>query len=247
MNFEFLKNLEQTLFEGKIGNALSLIKNWLSSANPGDPQKLIESCSPSSAPKVALLLRDLIARYPNTIVGCPVLIYAESEILDNDYGIGSQDPLPTRNLYLNLPEPSSASKNPCKDLEFIGWIDKVELLPDPLTRDTKGRAVPWESMYSTIALFKSTPEFFDHDEVNIPAMWWGELLSKEQAHMRVAARMILSYPEAREAALVLEAAANNKPIPSPLHFLSDLGLNWALQEGLLFQDSCSRQFPSMRN
>lgn len=227
VNFaEVLNKFERMLKRGNFSEAVAEMRLWLSSAQPGDPEELLAQCEKPLRPKIALLLRDLLSRYPATIVGCPVLVYPTR----SDESVGKQ-PL--------LPIPGESLRWPCSDLHFLGWAQPHDQLPlsTPI-RTNHGLAVEWQAFSCAIALFRSKPEVFDLETVDLPSMWWGELFLPFPGNIRISARMILPYPDALEASRVLQAAARQEPYPKPGYFLSDAGWSWACNEGLLFQDTC---------
>lgn len=227
---EVLSGLEVSLNKGDFKKSIEVMRAWLASAEAGDPRLLIHRCNPTLRPKLVLLLRDLLSRYPTTLLGCPVLVYASPE-----QELDSPQP-----PFLRLPFPSHEHYQPCSDLRFLGWLPLRTDLPvaQPFRPEQHETTVQWYQPSAVVALFRSHPSVFDLDTLELPPHWWGELFRSVQGNINLSARMLLPYPDALEAAELLEASARGEPHPDRGHFLSDAAWAWAGDEGLLFQESC---------
>lgn len=223
---EVLKRFERLLKRGNFSDAVSEMRSLLSSAKPGEPELLLSYCEKPLRPKIALLMRDLLSRYPTTIVGCPVLVYpTQSE--------------ETRGQLPCLPVPTEKLRWPCTDLQFLGWASPTDQLPLPTPiRTNEMPLLEWNAFSCVVALFRAKPDVFDLETVELSSMWWGSLFLPFPGNIRISARMVLPYPDALEASRVLQAAARQEQYPDTGYFLSDAAWTWACNEGLLFQDTC---------
>lgn len=223
---EVLNKFEDLLKQGSYSAAIAEMRIWLSKAQHGDPERLLSHCAKPLRPKIALLMRDLLSRYPTTIVGCPVLMYPTR----SDESTG---------MVPRLPVPAAEVRWPCKDLLFLGWANPDEQLPlQTPVRTDKALQLEWDEFSCLVALFRANPDVFDLDSIELPSMWWGELFLPFPGNIRISARLVLPYPDALEAARVLQAAARQESLPDAGYFLSDGTWTFACNEGLLFQDTC---------
>ncbi|WP_146187175.1 hypothetical protein [Novimethylophilus kurashikiensis] len=213
-----------------------MMRAWLASSEEGEPEALLAACPTEWRAKIALLMRDLLARYPSTVIGAPVLLYIEP-------GNDPECLPPEGNVAIaHLPYPTRDQNQPCAELHFIGWLPTSAKLPvrlpfNPAHYDT---AVPMNRIFAAVALFRSTPEVFDLENLELPNLWWGELFRPVAGNIQLSARMLLPYPDAIEAARVLEASANASTLPTRTGFLSDNGWAWATDAGILFNEQCRR-------
>ena len=230
-----ISQLESLLKKGDIRKGLEVMRAWLAIADPGEPELLLSESNSAVRPKMALLMRDLLSRYPSTIVGAPMLIYAAPDYED------STPPYPKS---LKLPFPPAKYAQPCEDLHFLGWLPVGTPLPVqlPFRPEHYSDEVQWLKPTSVVALFRTHPGLFDLDEVNMPNTWWGALFCGAAAHIHLTARMLLPYPDALEVARVMQACTRGEPVPDKGHFLSDTAWNLALDEATLFQESCRHMF-----
>ncbi|MCU4119745.1 hypothetical protein [Variovorax sp. N23] len=226
-------DLERLLKDGKFERAIDLARNWLEYAQAGEPQKLLSACSPRMRPHLALLMRDLIAGYPEMLIGCPVLIYATPELeLDS--------PTPP---YLALPCPEVTTAQPCANVQFLGWLPATARapLPQPLQLESFDAAISWSVPTAAVALFRAGAEAIASG-VDLPATWWGQLFAATGGNVFLTGRLLLPYPDALEAAGTLQATARPGSEPEGAVFLTET--EWAREEGMQFQAMCSRnRFP----
>lgn len=239
-----LPELMAALKKGDLGQAIALVRNWLATAKPGEPEALLARCPTELRGRVALLLRDLLSRYPATLVGAPVLLYCVPDS-DNE----SSDCLPPADQALpklRLPFPSRKLSQPCSDLHFLGWLSKDALMPIGLPFQPAQHAVeiPQRQPVAAVALFRSHPGVFDLDSLTLPDLWWAEVFMALAGQTRLSARMLLPYPDALEAARVLHASARGEHLPCRGGFLSDNAWAWASDAGALFQESCRHWYPA---
>lgn len=230
MDDMFISALEAALTKGDIQKSIELLRTWLASAPPGAPEELLRTCAQGIRPKLVLLMRDLLSRYPSTLLGAPVLLFARPD--DEDLA------RPSPNLV--LPFPTREVAQPCADLHFLGWLPLSAQLPipQPFRPEHYLSSVPWHRPVSVIALFRSHPEVFDFESLELPNRWWGELFRPVRASIQLAARLLLPYPDALEAGGIMQAYANGEEPPARKYFLSDAGWSWASNEGVLFNETC---------
>lgn len=218
-----------TFTNGDIQQSITLMRKWLDTAAPGEPERLLEACPAPVKGRVVLLMRDLLSRYPATLLGAPVLLMCQP---DEASGHAVQRIL--------LPHPPAEHKQPCSELHFVGWLAANTPLPVQLPYHPKNHEVYAEMgrVTTVVALFRSHPGVFDLDELVLPNTWWGELFRSVEANIQLSARLLLPYPDALEAAQVLSHAASGSALSSKHHFLSDNGWAWARDCGELFKESC---------
>ena len=225
-----LSALEAALVSGDIAAALSRLRTWLTTAGPGDPESLLRRTSAAVRPKLVLLMRDVLSRYPSTLVGAPVLLFAQPESTPGKVQLPN----------ITLPFPRPGANPPCADLHFLGWLPVKTQLPveQPFKPERHNTQIPWFKPTAAVAVFRSHPEVFDLDAVELPNLWWGELLRPVEANIQMAARMLLPYPDALEVAGLMEAIANEETPPERGFFLSDSVWHWAHSEAILFHETC---------
>lgn len=230
-----VSQLESFLKAGDVRKSLEVMRGWLSIAEPGEPEQLLAETSIAVRPRAALLMRDLLSRYPSTIVGAPMLLFAAPDFEDTSTAWG-------RSLKLPFPEPDIGQ--PCEDLHFLGFVPAATPLPVslPFRPEKYSHEVPWMKATSVVALFRSHPGLFDLDTVELPNHWWGKLFRSVSANLHLTARLLLPYPDALEAARLLQAYTRGEPVPDKGLFLSDSAWNLARDEAALFQESCRHQF-----
>lgn len=231
-----LSHLESHLKSGDVRKSLAVMRDWLLAAEPGEPELLLAEASDSLRPKIALLMRDLLSRYPSTIVGVPMLVMAAPDFEDAGAGAWAK--------YLTLPFPAPADSSPCEELHFLGWLPADTPLPLelPFHPERYSSEVAWLKPTSVVALFRSHPGLFDLDTVELPNHWWGLLFRSVSANIHMSARLLLPYPDALEASRLLQACARGEPLPSPGQFLSDAAWGLAQDEAALFNESCRHLF-----
>jgi hypothetical protein len=228
---EFVKKLESFLKNGDYLKSIAMMRSWLAAAEPGDPVKLLDSCSSVIRPNVTLLLRDVMSRYPSTLLGCPLLLYAvpEGEI---------DSPVPS---VLELPVPRPEAAKPCPELHFIGWLSADTQLPIklPYRPADHRRTIPWHTPTSVVALFRSHPGVVDLEKLDLPYTWWGEMFLSIQGNVRLEGSLLLSYPDSLDIAVAQQAGSRGEPLPTG-HFTRDIG--WAYETGIVFEETARSQF-----
>lgn len=230
-----ISQLESLLNSGDVRKSIEVMRGWLAVAEPGEPEALLAESSAAIRPRVALLMRDLLSRYPSTIVGAPMLLFAGP---DNEE---SEAPSPSG---LTLPYPTPEHAQPCEDLRFVGWLPATTPLPLalPFHQQRYSCEVPWHKPTSVVALFRTHPGLFDLDTVELPNMWWSWLFQPVKANIHLTARMLLPYPDALEVARVMQSGTRGEPLPGKGFFLSDAAWSLACDEATLFQESCRHLF-----
>lgn len=213
-----------------IPRSIELLRNWLMRAETGEPEMLLRGMPAAVRPKATLLMRDLLSCYPSTVVGAPVLLLAHPD----------SDSCQRQMASVPLPSPAPDTEQPCTDLRFLGWLPADTHLPVSLPFELEHHpvSVPWFKPTAAIALFRGHAGVFDYDGIELPQSWWGDLFRPAAGNIRLVSRVLLPYPDALEAARVLEAAANaDAPVEQRI-FLSDAAWNWAHSEGMLFHETC---------
>jgi hypothetical protein len=235
MNDSIRSALSAAFADSDIPRSIELLRNWLVRAEAGEPEALLRE-TPDAAlrPRLVLLMRDLLSRYPLTILGAPVLLLAHPD------SAACQRQM----AHLSLPLPTSDNVQACADLHFLGWLPMDALLPValPFRPEYHPVVVPWFRPTAAIAVFRSHPGVFDIDSIELPSQWWGELFRPTVGNIRLASRVLLPYPDALEAARVLQAAANAEALPEQGQFLSDAAWHWAHSEGVLFHETCRHMY-----
>lgn len=220
-----MKNLQRILsaiHRGDMYRALLEASAWLANAVPGEPVATLRKASSADRGKLALIFRDLLSKYPNTMLGAPVLYQYKTE---------------TSIMLLPMPHPHFIWPN--KQLEFLRWLPLAAEAPVDISLPPRAMPVHTNKIGAAIALFRATPDVFDISELTIDNSWWGTLFELPEEGMRVdiAAQMLLTYPDAIEAARVMLAAATGAESPQHGGFLSDLAWQWALETGNLFRET----------
>lgn len=220
-----MKNLQRILsaiHRGDMYRALLEASAWLANAVPGTPVATLRKVSPADREKLALLFRDLLSKYPHTLLGAPVL-----------YRYTSKPSI----MLLPMPHPHFIWPN--DQLEFLRWLPLAAEAPVDISLPPRPMPVHTNQIGAAIALFRTTPQVFDLSELTIDNGWWGNLFEvpDDGTRVDVAAQMLLTYPDAIEAARVMLAAANGGEPPQHGGFLSDLAWQWALETGSLFRES----------
>ena len=234
MNDSIRSALNAAFAKADIARSIELLRNWLVTAQAGEPEALLQETPDSVRPKLVLLMRDLLSCYPATLLGAPVLLLAQPD------SESCQMQMP----HITLPFPTREAAQPCADLRFLGWLPVGTPLPipQPFRPEQFRSAVPWFKATATVAVFRSHPGVFDVDAVELPNQWWGELFRPVTGNIRLASRMLLPYPDALEAASVMQAFANAETPPQRGLFLSDATWHWAHSEGVLFHETCRHMY-----
>lgn len=242
MEIGILSSMSTALQKGDVKKSLDIARDWLATALPGEPEELLSQCPSELRPKLALVLRDLLSRYPATILGAPVLMYCTTDDDDTESPPASQSGLSG----FSLPYPEPEFMQPCSDLHFLGWLPFDAQLPVklPFRPEQYLAQAPTNQIFAAIALFRSHPDVFELEALDLPNHWWGELFRPVAGSVRISARMLLPYPDALEATRVLHASALGEPLPARIGFLSDNGWSWSSDAGELFYETCRHQHPS---
>jgi hypothetical protein len=230
MNDSFRSALTAALACSDIPRSIAALRHWLMRAEPGEPEVLLrETFEAALRPRLVLLMRDLLSRYPSTILGAPVLLLA----LPDSAACHRQL------TQLSLPFPTLDTAQPCADLHFLGWLPMAALLPValPFRPEHHPVEVPWFKPTAAIAVFRSQPGVFDLDSIELPSQWWGEVFRPTAGNIRLTSHVLMPYPDALEAARVLHAAANAEALPAQGPFLSDAAWHWAHSEGVRFHET----------
>ena len=226
--------LEAALVKGDIPRSIELLRDWLVTAQEGEPEALLRATRVAVRPKLALLMRDLLSRYPATLLGVPVLLFAQPD----------SESCHAQQMNIELPFATLDCVQPCAELHFVGWapVGAALPIPQPFRPEKYKCVVPWFKATAAVALFRSSPHVFDADTIELPNFWWSELFRPVSGSIRLAARMLLPYPDALEAAAVMEAVANTETPPERGLFLSDATWHWAHSEGILFHETCRHMY-----
>lgn len=235
---KIVNEIEVALKKGDFENGIDLMRDWLSTCQPGEPGQLLEASSPRMRPNVTVLMSDLLSCYPSTLLGCPLLVYG---IQDGN----SDSPAPTRRMPLPFPRPKNAK--PCSDLHFIGWLPCDTQLPvrfpfQPAQYET---TVNWRTPTAFVALFRARPDALDLGEIAVPSEWWADVFihgtrSGQVGNVRIEGDMLFNYPDAIEVAAAMQAGARANPPAAGGIFQHELG--WAYKLGLGFLEKCRNQF-----
>jgi hypothetical protein len=154
------------------------------------------------------LFRDLLVRYPDFLWGAPVMIFS------------------TQEMTLGRPE-----LLPCPAVEAVAWMPLSAVDGPSFIPSTEPVVIPANTPTCAVLLIKAA---FD-DEPEIPHEYWHEILPiTEYAHrVYISARMMLPWPDAVEAALVL---AGTPRMPG---FASAAALSWARDAGAVFRETAA--------
>ncbi len=152
--------LSAALAAADIPYSIKLLRNWLITANAGEPEALVRETRAEFRAKVVLLMRDLLSRYPATILGAPVLLLASPD----------SDSCRKQMAHLSLPFPDADTAQPCADLRFLGWLPTATCLPIalPFRPEHHPAVVPWFKPTAAVAIFRSHAEVFDYDSIALP-------------------------------------------------------------------------------
>lgn len=227
---EVVSELEGFLKDGDFKKSIERMRSWLLTAAPGEPAQLLEACSQSMRPRITLLMRDLLSRYPSTVLGTPVMMYGVPDAGDE------------QSAGFTLPIAPGEIAKPCSDLHFLGWLPANAQLPVQLPFDPSryDQFVPWRTPTVAIALFRSHPGAMDVEELCFPETWWNELFAQSPGDVRLEKPMTLSYPDALDVAAAMQAGARGEPGPSRGYFTPDV--SFAHDIGIYFQECCRIQF-----
>ena len=235
---KIVNEIEGVLKRRDFEKGIDLMRDWLSTCQPGEPGKLLDASSPQMRPNVTVLMSDLMSGYPSRLLGCPLLVYG---IPDRD----SYSPMATRGMALPFPGPKNAAPRP--DLHFIGWLPCDIQLPVhlPLQPAQYETAVDWCTPTAYVALFRAHPDVLDLNEITVPSEWWAEVFvhgtrNDQVGNVRIEGDMLLNYPDAIEVAATMQAGARGNPPPAVGPFQREL--NWAYELGVVFLENCRTQF-----
>lgn len=223
----FLNAVEKLIATRQFKTTLDLMRTWLATSVSGEPEALLAQCSDTLKPKVILLLRDLLSRYPHTIVGAPSLIYLDNDLTDKEGKPAS----------VRLPFPDPTLESPAPNLTFLGWIgvDTQLPLPIPFRPERHAIYVPSKKVAAAIALFRSTPDLFDgEDDVRLSDEWFAALFKNISGSCYMSSRIIAPYPDAIELGREMLCAALGTKQPEVNHFITEAGVQFAQSSGQLF-------------
>lgn len=218
-----LQRLLSSISRGDMHRALLQAGAWLARARPGDTVAALRAAQGQDRTRLALVFRDILAKYPNTLLGAPILLQYRS-------------PRPV----VTLPVPHPHFRWPSAHLEFLRWLPLTAEAPVDLVLPARPLQVPTQQTVSAVALFRASPDVFDQNELVLPNTWWDTVFEVADPHaesVTMAVQLLLPYPDALEAGRVLLATATGSEPPQGGGFLSDLGWQWALQAGRLFRES----------
>lgn len=141
---------------------------------------------------------------------------------------------------ITLPMAPVGMNIPIEGLEFLGWISPDSKLPLELPFSADSNTIEVQMLQSTavVALFRSTPDVFDHDSLEIPNQWWGHLFRDVQASIQLNSRAVLAYPDALEYARAVRSCLQGNPVPEKGWFLSDTAWNLACDEAAYHRETC---------
>lgn len=225
--------LEASLLKGDIASAITLSRPWLNRAKREEVIELLSTFPAEDREKIVVLFRDMLSRYPFSLIGCPVLFFAEPE----------EDQANT-NLVLPLAGPDLVE--PIEDLLFLGWISKDTLVPmnTPFRPELSLTPVPLSKVHCAVALFRAQHEEIDVNKIELPPQWWAELLSPLEGYLRISARLFAPLPDALDAANIMAASALEEELPSQIYFLEEPLKDWASCAGSTFLNDCRKHFLS---
>lgn len=213
------------LLAGDVGAALTGLKTLLVEATDSDVASWLAEAPPPEQARLAMLLRDLLAQYPATLIGIPAIVYWLPRAA-----------LAAQSAYAPLPVPEPAERKPCVDIEFLGWSTPEQSLLNPLPAPSP----PWvtaDRPTVAVALFKSSPDAHEHADFVIPSHWWWDFMEQMGGYVQVTAKTYHPYPDAFEIARLMQARLWGRPEPKA-YFISDLCAQAAREQTTLFLDSC---------
>ena len=235
---KIVNEIEWVLKRGDFEKGVVLMRDWLSTCQPGEPGQLLHASSSKMRPNVTVLMSDLMSGYPTRLLGCPLLVYG---IPDRN----SDSSVPTRGMALPFPGPKNVK--PCSDLHFIGWLPCDTQLPiripfQPARYET---TVDWCTPTAFVALFRAHVDVLDLDGIAVPSEWWADVFihgtrSDQVGNVRIEGDMLLNYPDAIEVAAAMQAGARGNPPAAGGLFQHEL--DWAHELGFVFLESCRYQF-----
>ena len=235
---KIVNEIEGALKRRDFKKGIDLMRDWLATCQLGEPGQLLQASSSQMRPNVTLLMRDLMSRYPSTLLGCPLLVYGTQDR-------NSDSSVPTCGMALPFPGPKNAK--PCSDLHFIGWLPCDIQLPIrlPFQPAHYESTVDWCTPTAYVALFRTHSGVLDLDEIAISSEWWAEVFvhgtrNDQVGNVRIEGDMLLNYPDAIEVAATMQAGARGNPPPAVGPFQREL--NWAYELGVVFLENCRTQF-----
>lgn len=230
--------IEEALKRQDFEKGIELMRDWLSTCQPGEPGKLLQASTPQMRPNVTVLMSDLMSGYPDRLLGCPLLIYGSR-------GENSDSLVPARSMALPFPDPKNVK--PRSDLHFIGWLPCDTEIPVrlPFQPVQYGATVDWCTPTGFIALFRAHPDVLDLDEIVVPSEWWVETFihhtfSDLVGNVRIEGDRLLNYPDAIEVAATMQDGARSNPQAAGGLFQHEL--DWAYELGVVFLENCRNQF-----
>lgn len=235
---KIVHEIEEALKRQNFEKGIDLMRDWLSTCQPGEPGQLLQASSPQMRPNLTSLMSDLMVGYPSRLLGCPVLLHCTPHT-------NSDASVSTSGMALPFPDPKNAKPRP--DLHFIGWLPCDTQLPvrlpfQPVCHET---TVDWCTPTACVALFLAHPDVLDLDDIAVPSEWWAEIFvhhtsSDEVGNIRIEGDMLLNYLESLEVAAAMQDGARSNPQAAGGLFQHEL--NRAYELGLVFLENCRNQF-----
>lgn len=226
--------IEKSLKSHDFATAIGLVRGWLSDCQSGKLSELLEALPSSMRAQAILLIRDVLSRYPNTILGCPLMVCATSTLDTKTQNESSG---------FQLPIPTFENIKPSADLHFIGWLPCDVQLPVtlPIRAGQHQTRINWNMPTATVAMFRSNFDAIEANLVEIKPEWWGEVFGgalNEPAleNIRIEGKLLINYPDAVEIASAMQAGARSEPLPKNSLFQADIG--WAFDLGTIFSEKC---------
>lgn len=217
-----MEKLVELLRKRDYAGATEYAQKVLATAPSGWAGQVLREVSARDVDPLRTLLRDVLAEYPRTLLGAPVLVTWHSDRAE-----------------VGLPTPDASHKEPSAKLEFVRWLALTEQLPAHVHAAPAVR-IPTGSVQCAVALFRTTPDASEAQQHEIPSQWWADLFAETlpSDQVYVSARMLVTYPESMEAAHVLLACARTgiPPVARP-GFLTDHAWAWAVDAGLHYRST----------
>lgn len=231
---KIVTEIEEAIRQNNLHGAIDFLREWLENCEQGDPNKLLNACSPNIRRNMRVLLCDVLSYYPETILGFPLLIFGATKSADD--------------CFLTLPFPTFENAHPCPGLRFLGWVPCDSSLPIrvPFRQKQYRTEVEYQKAVAYIGVFRAISGEHEIDVNAVQPMWWGDLFinhpkcEKDSENVRLEGNVLLSYPEALEVAAAMQAGAQGSGLPQTGTFHENL--DWAYQQGSSFHEKCCNEF-----
>ena len=196
-----LERLWLALRRCQMQTAIDLVAPWIEGAVTGEVELLIDACPGELRPRLALLLEDLMGGWPGAGWGVPVLMLAAR---------CGETPAGMRRVVLPGPQ---GERSVVEGVAFAGWLDKGTLLPAQGVLPGSGAlahvSVAIGRVDCSVAVFRADAGV-DVAGVEIPPLWWAELLSGMPVELRMSAGGVAAgYAAALEVARAMLGAAGD--------------------------------------